>query len=171
LDDALRHLYPGAVADWFAVQQNPIPLTGFREFTDRQTGMYRTASLLSDVNAEEAIRATCDSRVCLRRRLWTIANLDPDASGSKSIIPCLEPCSIMLEFARRAARLEQDEKITVRLGENDMATLAAALGIALEHPQEGVREGDSGHPANPRRILLVREKLLPYLPSPKPIAD
>ena len=167
LEMALDHLYPGAVADWYAVNAGDPPITNFRTFVDRQTGMYRTAAMLSDANAAEAIRASCDSRVCVRRRLWTIDGLEQDPAGLKSVIPCLEPCALALELSRRAMRLEQDEKVTVRISIGDLATLAASLDLALAHPSPGVREGDSGHPANPRRILLLKEKLLPYLPLPK----
>jgi hypothetical protein len=36
---------------------------------------------------------------------------------------------------------------------------------ALEHPDASLREGDLSSPGNPRRILLLREKLLPWLPA------
>jgi hypothetical protein len=41
LGRALDDLYPGAVADWFAAQAKPPPVTSYRAFTERQTGMYR----------------------------------------------------------------------------------------------------------------------------------
>ena len=167
LETALNQLYPGAVADWYAVRTGQPPITDFRPFVDRQTGMYRTAAMLSDANAAEAIRASCDGRVCVRRRLWTIDGLEQDPAAMKSVIPCLEPCALALELARRAMRLEQEEKVTVRLSVGDLSTLAASLDLALAHPNPGVREGDSAHPANTRRILLLKEKLLPYLPLPK----
>src|ERR1041385_2767133 len=36
---ALEHLYPNSVADWFAARQTVPPVTNYREFTNRQTGM------------------------------------------------------------------------------------------------------------------------------------
>lgn len=41
LETALRHLYPGAVADWHALDLGQAQPTNYREFTARQTGMYR----------------------------------------------------------------------------------------------------------------------------------
>src|SRR5262245_48920645 len=41
LGRALNHLYPGAIADWYAARGKPPPTTDYREFTARQTGMYR----------------------------------------------------------------------------------------------------------------------------------
>ncbi len=102
LEAALQHLYPGAITDWFAAQAQPAPVTHYREFTDRQTGMYRVTTMLSDEQAAVMARACCHRRFCLKRRLWTVGSLGPEASGEKSLIPCLEPCAILLEFARKA---------------------------------------------------------------------
>jgi hypothetical protein len=165
--EALEILYPGAVADWFAARQSPPPVQNYREFTERQTGMYRVTTQLDDAQAAEVIRACCDARLCLRRRLWTVGQLDADAPAAKSGIPCLEPCALLLELARRAQRLNLDERTTLHLGEGDMMTLAAAIDLAATSPLNTVREGDSSHPANPRRLLMLKEKLLPYLPVPK----
>src|SRR5215216_3001558 len=77
LETALNQLYPGAVADWFAARLAPAPVTGYREFTERQTGMYRITSMLNDQQARRVIQACCDRRFCLKRRLWTVAGLEP----------------------------------------------------------------------------------------------
>jgi hypothetical protein len=37
--------------------------------------------------------------------------------------------------------------------------------MALDNPDVSLREGDMSAPGNPRRILLLREKLLPWLPA------
>ena len=39
MDAALQQLYPGAIVDWFAAQTQPAPVTGYREFTERQSGI------------------------------------------------------------------------------------------------------------------------------------
>jgi hypothetical protein len=110
LGAALAFLYPGAVADWFAVLAVPPPVTSYRQFIARQTGMYRIAAKLNDAVAAAVARACCHKDFCLKRRLWTIGGAacdKPDDSTEKSIIPCLEPCAILLESARKTARLEQ----------------------------------------------------------------
>ncbi len=110
LEAALNHLYPGAVADWFAAQAERPPVTNFREFTARQTGMYRITAKLSEAQAARVICAVCHRNMCLKRRLWTVEGLPPDAAAEKSIIPCLEPCAVLLESARQAAGGEQAKK-------------------------------------------------------------
>lgn len=137
---ALQHLYPNAVADWFAAGQTPPPITHYREFTNRQTGMYRITQLLTDLQAGAMIRACCDPKVCLKRRLWSVQGLEIDAPEAKSLIPCLEPCALLLEFARTVARLQQT-------GRTD-------TGEESSEPAATVREADFSVASNPRRQLL-----------------
>jgi hypothetical protein len=95
----------------------------------------------------------------LKRRLWTVNGLASDAAEEKSLIPCLEPCALLLELARKAMRIEQEEKIELELSPGETATLMAALQIALAQPASIAREADVDQPANPRRLQLLLEKL------------
>ncbi|HEX4646372.1 MAG TPA: DR2241 family protein [Verrucomicrobiae bacterium] len=115
LEMALNHLYPGAIADWHAAEEANPPVTDYREFTNRQSGMYRVTAMLSDAQVAEVVKTTCDSKCCLKRRLWTAPGVGPDSAAEKSLIPCLEPCAILLETARQAMRLEQREKMDAKL--------------------------------------------------------
>jgi hypothetical protein len=143
LEQALNHLYPGTVADWFAVRSGAPPITSYRQFTARQTGMYRITTLLSDGIAAAAIRACCHSDFCLKRRLWSVEGLAPDAMEEKSAIPCLEPCAVLLEFARKVARLEQE---------------GAGAVPPLAQPDPTVAETDFDSARNPRRVRFALEK-------------
>jgi hypothetical protein len=110
LGAALGSLYPGAVADWFAASSGASPVTSYRQFTARQTGMYRITVKLDDAAAAAVARACCHKDFCLKRRLWTVGGVacdNPDDPSEKSVIPCLEPCAILLESARKTARQEQ----------------------------------------------------------------
>ncbi|MBI3851853.1 MAG: hypothetical protein HY298_16480 [Verrucomicrobia bacterium] len=161
LELALNQLYPGAIADWHAAQLSQPPVTHYRDFAQRQTGMYRITTILNDAQAAQVIRACCHKKFCLKRRLWTVEGLPPDDAAEKSLIPCLEPCAVLLEFARKSMRIEQQDKIEIATDE--AATVVCALQTALEHPAPGVREADFNAPNNPRRIQLVLEKLRPTL--------
>lgn len=108
LERALNYLYPGAVTDWFASRCENAPITNYRAFTARQTGMYRITTKLNDEEAGQMIRECCHETMCVKARLWTVAGLAPE--GGKSVIPCLEPCAVLLEFARTTARTAQSEK-------------------------------------------------------------
>jgi hypothetical protein len=157
LDVALRELYPGAVADWFAAQAELPPTTDYRTFTERQTGMYRITTKLTNAEAAQIIRACCPAQFCLKRRLWSVRGLAIDASETKSIIPCLEPCAVLLEFARTAVRIYQAGKVQISV--DDLPIVAAAINAAMNLPDPTSREADFSSPRNPRRAQLLLEKI------------
>lgn len=169
LEQALNDLYPGSVADWFATQQSTVPVTHYPDFTNRQTGMYRITQKLSDEQAQAVIRATCHSRFCLKQRLWTIQGLEPDPQGHKSLIPCLEPCAILLETARKAMRIEQEEKLQLELAPSELASLLGAAEQLLTNNVQTGRTADLSTPLNGRRLQLIlekyRQRLEPISPS------
>jgi hypothetical protein len=138
---AVNTLYPGALADWFAAQQAHPPITSYRDFTARQTGMYRITAALPDEPACAAVAACCHEDSCWKRRLWTVDGLSSDDASRKSVIPCLEPCAVMLEFARKVARWEQG--VTVE---------AEAI------PEGSAAECDFDAADNPRRRRFILEK-------------
>jgi len=147
LEFALNTFYPGAIADWFAVGVAKAAPTNYREFTRRQTGMYRITAMLTDEQAAPIIRACCHKDFCLKQRLWTVSGLGTDSLAEKSLIPCLEPCAILLEFARKAMRLEQQE-ISGKTEESNSETQIT----------DEIREADFENAKNPRRLQLVLEK-------------
>ncbi len=116
LETTLGHLYPGAIADWYAAQASQPPVTHYRAYTNRQSGMYRITTMLDDAAVAKVIQTTCMPGLCLKRRLWTVDGLPPDASTGKSLIPCLEPCAVLMESARSALRAEQQEKAEAKMG-------------------------------------------------------
>jgi hypothetical protein len=107
LEEALNHFYPNALADRFALNQTPPAITGYREFTARQTGMYRITTFLSDADLARVIENLCSAK-CLKQRLWTSGKIPTDAPEKKSAIPCLEPCALLLEAARKEVRALQE---------------------------------------------------------------
>jgi len=159
LGEAMDRLYPGAVADWFAVAAGRAELTDFRMFTDRQTGMYRITTFLDDEQAADVIRACCHRDFCLKRRLWTVGALPTDDSTGKSAIPCLEPCALLLELARTAARLTKDKAIPKPETPVEAQQMVDELETRLAHLDPSVREADFASPENPRRLRWLREKL------------
>lgn len=165
LQVALNHLYPGAVADWYAALPTFPPVTEYREFVNRQTGMYRIAQKLTDAQAAAMIRACCHKRFCLKRRLWTVCGLEPDAPAEKSLIPCLEPCALLLEFARKSMRLEQEGKLHLSLAPSDLATMLEGLRSALASPNSAIPEANMNAPLNPRRVQRVLQQLEDHVNS------
>ena len=159
LNDALQCLYPGAIADWFASRSDPPPVTHYRAFTARQTGMYRITAALDDVKVEQLARAGCAKEFCLKQRLWSVEDSRHEHDTGKSIIPCLEPCAVLLEFARTIARIEQQESPSISLTSGELETCAAALEQLVRSPNIELREADFSAPANPRRVQLLLDKI------------
>ena len=174
LESALRQLYPGALADWYVVASGKAEPTHYREFTERQTGMYRITAMLDEAKAAEVISVCCAKPFCLKRRLWTSEGLAPDAAEGKSIIPCLEPCAIWLEFARKAMRISQEPAVPVPMSASELETLQAALeaAVASGAPVEtSQREADFAEAWNPRRAALLLRKITPALAQAKAAAN
>ena len=173
LESALHQLYPGALADWYAVASGKAEPTHYREFTERQTGMYRITAMLDEAQAAEVIRVCCAKQFCLKRRLWTSEGLAPDAAEGKSIIPCLEPCAVWLEFARKAMRISQEPAVPVSMSASELETLQAALEATIAPGASGEpsqREGDFAEALNPRRAALLLSKITPALAKAKAAA-
>jgi 4Fe-4S iron-sulfur cluster binding domain/DR2241 stabilising domain len=159
LGEALERFYPGAVADWFAVRQGTASPTDYRAFTARQTGMYRITTFLDDAQAADMVRACCHRDFCLKRRLWSVGALLPDSASEKSVIPCLEPCAVLLEFARSIARLTKDNALPLPASVAEARAELQQTDAALAQPDPSVRAADFAAPANPRRLRWLREKL------------
>jgi len=161
LEMALEHLYPGGLADWYysAVERGSV--VPFRVYAERQTGMYRGVRGLTALQTIPVVRACCGESMCLKRRLWLVDGMSEDSTPSKSVIPCLEPCAVFLEFARREARMVQEAGAPVVLSKNDVQTLLAVLEAtkSMGMGAAELRAGDTGAPLNPRRILLALEHL------------
>jgi hypothetical protein len=155
---SLHYLYPGAMADWFAARSGNPPVTCYREFTARQTGMYRITAMLNDNVATAVVRACCHRDFCLKRRLWTVGNLDPDTAAEKSVIPCLEPCALLLELARKAGRWEQEAAAQPAPALAELERLSQEYAQRLKHLEPGLPEGDFDSPNNPRRLRFFLER-------------
>lgn len=161
LEMATHHIYPGGIADWHHVRAAVEPALTLRGYLERQTGMYRGAKALEGASTVALVRSCCGETRCLKRRLWVVEGLPGDEVTSKSEVPCLEPCAVLLDFARREARMLRETPIALQLTPMDLDTIrsvmerAAEVGVAAP----GLRAGDTGEPLNPRRILLALEHL------------
>jgi sirohydrochlorin cobaltochelatase len=68
---ALDHFYPGRLAAFVAWQRGQLRTTPLRETLDRQSGMYRIAAKISDVQIDDLVADFCRSNGgCLRTILW-----------------------------------------------------------------------------------------------------
>ena len=164
LDRALEMLYPGALADWHHFTTREGGATSFEAYMGRQTGMYRSTKNLPAKDAAHVIDACCTAAFCLKRRIWSVGDFPADGPEHKSIVPCLEPCAVMLELARKAQRITQEEPVSLQLAPSDWETIKHALETALVSPIGRLRVGDVASPSNPRRLQLLLNRLNEALP-------
>ncbi len=163
LHEALEQLYPGALADWYAWETGSSRPTPFRDFVVRQTGMYRSTQAITDGEADAVARAGCASSLCLRRRCWSTPGMGPaplpESHAEVVAIPCLEPCAQVLDLARWRAKDQETRPLRLELTAGELESLEMALRNTVDQPPEDLREGSTRHPANPRRLGLLVERL------------
>jgi hypothetical protein len=71
LTRALDYFYPGRLAVFTAWQSGQLKTTPLRETLDRQSGMYRVAARISDLQIDDLVANFCRSDGgCLRTILW-----------------------------------------------------------------------------------------------------
>ncbi|HEX3445372.1 MAG TPA: DR2241 family protein [Chthoniobacterales bacterium] len=118
---AIDAFYPGALASWFAWEEQRISPVDLRTTLNRQTGMYRVTQKLTNSKADELAGRFCRSDGgCLRTILWTIEGKRPagdlpetkfstncDQLGrQESAVPflCLEACNLFVAEARKSVK-------------------------------------------------------------------
>jgi 4Fe-4S iron-sulfur cluster binding domain/DR2241 stabilising domain len=165
---AMNYLYPAGVVHWHLWREGKLEITNFRENAARQSGIYKRIQHLSDRGAQDAAKACCEDAVCLKRTLWDVDEKTPlEMDRGEGEIPCPEPCSVFISFARRVRLFEREERSLDAAGlstsekEDLVALVEAAAGGADEF--EFAREAEFEKPLNERRMRYRRLTLAPKL--------
>jgi hypothetical protein len=158
LQQALHHLYPGSLPDWWTMVTGNAAPAQWSEVAQRQLGQGKILRTLDDSALASVIRTTCAPSACLRHRRWHAPGISQDLTDGKSVIPCLEPCSLCLNFARSCARIEKSNKVPLNLAPLEIATTIAALRQALGNPGTEIRAGDLQHPLHPLHIARLLDR-------------
>jgi sirohydrochlorin cobaltochelatase len=129
---ALDYFYPGRLAVLAAWKTGQLRTTPLRETLDRQSGMYRAAAKISDLQVDDLVKIFCRSDGgCLRTILWkrdqrgTVLStklppekFDPgydqaEALGAPGSSPpatvpllCQEPCNLLVAECRKVVKGE-----------------------------------------------------------------
>lgn len=165
---AMNYLYPAAVTHWHREREGRLEVTSFRENAGRQSGIYERIKYLSDEAVQNAAAACCSDEVCLKRTLWDVDEKTPlRAERGAGEIPCPEPCSVFVAFARKIRTFEKEEvysdddarKLTPS-EKKDIATLVEAVAGG---EVELAREAEFDEPLNVRRMRYRRLTLSPKL--------
>lgn len=158
--DLLNIIYPGAIGNSYAVtNEGPKHIVSYRCFVDRQSGMYRGASKLTENEVEQLTSTCCSPKHCIKQRLWGYKEPDQAPGTGLPRLLCIEPCQIVLELARREAKSKQEPSITLQLNKTEtLALLDILKGQQTDSPPEQ-RAADFSDSKNPRRIDLLRARI------------
>jgi len=165
---AMNYLYPAAQVHWYLYREGRLEITDYRENAARQSGIYKRIQHLSDEGVQNAARACCENAVCLKKTLWDVdAGTPLKMYRGQGEIPCPEPCSIFVSFARRVRLFEREERRDLDASglspseKEDLAALVEAAGGA--GGIKFAREAEFEEPLNERRLRYRRRTLLPKL--------
>ena len=106
--------------------------------------------------------------MCLKKTLWDVDEETPlDIDRGEGEIPCPEPCSVFVSFARRVRLFEREERTaTRRVSRPRSGRTCAALVEAAATGEVGfAREAEFEEPLNERRMRYRRLTLVPRLPG------
>jgi len=84
-------IYPGAIADWAMKRRGNLPINPLERTLQRQTGNYRSLTMLNDAQKLEMVRYVCGG--CVRHPTWF------DGQSSADGLPCVEACNHWLSHA------------------------------------------------------------------------
>lgn len=168
LSTSMQYLYPSAVVHWYLDRIGELLVTSYRETASRQTGIYQRVQSLSDAGARRTARACCEDAVCLKRTLWDVDVETPlDMHRGDGEIPCPEPCSVFVSFARRVRAFEREEErdldVPSDLTASEREDLAALVEAAATGGVAFAREAEFEEPLNERRMRYRKETLVPKL--------
>jgi hypothetical protein len=166
----MGYLYPAGVVHWHLYREGKLEATSYRENAARQSGIYKRVQRLSNEGVQNAVRACCEDEVCLKRILWDVDENTPlEASRGDGEIPCPEPCSVFVSFARRVRLFEREERRETSeadvLSPSEKEDLAILLEATTDRSGsvEFAREAEFGEPLNERRLRYRRLTILPKL--------
>ena len=162
---AMNYLYPAGVAHWYLYREGRLQTTDFRENAARQSGIYKRIQRLSDEGVQNAARACCEDAVCLKRTLWNVDEKTQLAmERGEGNIPCPEPCSVFVSFARRVRLFEREAQRDLDaagLSPSEREDLAALVEAAATGEVRFAREAEFEKPLNERRMRYRRLTLVP----------
>ncbi len=167
LATAMNYLYPAAVVHWHLYREDRLEITHYRQNAARQSGIYKRVQRLSDKGVQNAARACCEDAVCLKKTLWDVDEQLPlEMSRGEGEIPCPEPCSIFVSFARQVRLFEREEKRDldeIGLSRSEKEDLTTLVRAAATGEMGFTREAEFEEPLNERRLRYRNLTLVPKI--------
>jgi hypothetical protein len=159
------YLYPATIANWYRAQTNSLDVDHWERAMARQSGIYGVIETWNRGDGHEHVEwvanACCDDSQCLKRREWEYdADTELDADPGDGVMPCREPCSVVVSAARRWTKLEGESSQTYEfeLTPSEKEQLEAIVDAVADGTTEQIRDADVNDPANQLRARFLREK-------------
>ena len=164
---AMSYLYPAGIVHWHLHREGKLEVTNYRENAARQSGIYKRIQRLSERGVQDAARACCEDAVCLKKTMWDVDERTPlEMESGEGEIPCPEPCSVFISFARRVRLFEREKDLDAAgLTLSEKEDLVALLQAAATGEVRFAREAEFEEPLNERRMRYRRLTLVPKLRS------
>src|SRR5215216_2188752 len=139
---AMNYLYPAGIVHWYLHRVGKLEVTNFRESAARQSGIYKRIQRLSDRGVQDAARACCEDAVCLKKTLWDVDERTAlEMERGEGEIPCPEPCSVFISFARRVRLFERERDLDAAgLSSSEKEDLVALVEAAATGEVSFARE-------------------------------
>jgi hypothetical protein len=162
---AMNYLYPAGIVHWYLREEGRLQVTSYRENAARQSGIYKRIQRLSDKGVQDAARACCEDVVCLKKTLWDVDEKTPLAmERGEGEIPCPEPCSIFVSYARRVRLFERERDLDASgLSPSEKEDIIALVEAAATGVIRFAREAEFEEPLNERRMRYRGLTLVPKL--------
>jgi hypothetical protein len=163
---AMNYLYPAGVVHWHLHREGELEITDYRQNAARQSGIYKRVQRLSDGGVQDAARACCEDAVCLKKTLWNVdAGTPLEMDRGDGQIPCPEPCSVFVSFARRVRLFEREERNLTpgELTPSEKEDLATLVEAAATGSVGFAREAEFEESLNERRMRYRNLTLVPKL--------
>ena len=172
LAKAMNYLYPAAIGHWHLCREGRLEVTNYRQNAARQSGIYKRVQALTDEGVQDAARACCEDAVCLKKTLWDVDESNPlQMERGEGEIPCPEPCSIFVSFARRVRLFEREKKRdldAIGLSPSEKEDLVALVESAATGEVQFAREAEFEESLNERRMRYRKSTLVSKLRSADP---
>jgi len=159
--EAVEAFYPATVVNWYRERRGELDIDHWRDEQDRQSGIYNLITVLPDEAVDWAAAACCDDSQCLKRREWQLSEDEPlAAEGGDGVLPCREPCSMVVAAGRQWAKLEREDTQTYEfeLTPTEKEQLEEIIDAVADDELDDIREADVKNGANRYRVRYLREK-------------
>lgn len=101
--DAIYPLAPAHVEQW---RDRSLRIVALAEVLSRQTARYAVANDLTPDGRTAAAESLCGC--CVKQPLWNRPADPPPADAPVQVVPCPEPCSVLVSLCREAALWEKN---------------------------------------------------------------